>query len=87
MNAKKSYIPRSGCRGNRSDIYNRCNAKSRHSGSDSPEEDRMTRLSAILDLPRDLRPLNILPFGYPETRATPKERIPGKCHTADSEYP
>lgn len=39
-----------------------------------PEEDRMTRLSAILDLPPDLRPLNILSFCYPEAPATPKEK-------------
>ena len=44
-----------------------------------PEEDRMTRLSAILDLPPHLRPLNILSFGYPEAPVTPKEKWdPGK---------
>lgn len=44
-----------------------------------PEEDRMARLSAILNLPPNLRPLNILSFGYPETTVAPKQKWnPGK---------
>lgn len=39
-----------------------------------PEEDRMSRLSAILNLPTDLLPLNILSFGYPVTHVTPKQK-------------
>lgn len=39
-----------------------------------PEEDRMSRLSAILNLPPNLRPLNILSFGYPETTVAPKQK-------------
>lgn len=39
-----------------------------------PEEDRMSRLSTILDLPPNLRPLNILSFGYPETTVAPKQK-------------
>lgn len=39
-----------------------------------PEEDRMAKLSAILNLPSNLRPLNILSFGYPETAASPKNK-------------
>lgn len=44
-----------------------------------PEEDRMSRLSAILNLPTNLRPINILSFGYPETPVAPKQKWdPGK---------
>jgi len=39
-----------------------------------PEEDRMSRLSEILNLPDNLRPLNILSFGYPETSVVPKQK-------------
>lgn len=39
-----------------------------------PEEDRMTRLSSILNLPANLRPLNILAFGYPAVPAVPKNK-------------
>lgn len=39
-----------------------------------PEEDRMSRLSAILNLPPDLQPLNILSFGYPNTTVAPKQK-------------
>ncbi len=39
-----------------------------------PEEDRMAKLSAILNLPSDLRPLNILAFGYPATTVAPKNK-------------
>lgn len=39
-----------------------------------PEEDRMSRLSGILNLPSNLRPLNILSFGYPEATAAPKDK-------------
>lgn len=44
-----------------------------------PEADRMARLSAILNLPATLRPLNVLSFGYPETSVVPKQKWdPGK---------
>lgn len=44
-----------------------------------PEEDRMARLSEILNLPSNLRPLNILSFGYPESAVAPKPKWdPGK---------
>lgn len=39
-----------------------------------PEEDRMSRLSEILDLPPRLRPVNILSFGYPEAPVAPKQK-------------
>lgn len=39
-----------------------------------PEEDRMSRLSEILGLPHNLRPLDILPFGYPEVPVVPKDK-------------
>lgn len=37
-------------------------------------EDRMKKLSAILNLPSNLRPLNILAFGYQETAVAPKDK-------------
>lgn len=44
-----------------------------------PEEDRMKKLSSILNLPPDLRPLNVLSFGYPATAVAPKQKWdPGK---------
>lgn len=39
-----------------------------------PEEDRMSSLSSILNLPPDLRPLNILSFGYPAVSVAPKQK-------------
>lgn len=39
-----------------------------------PEEDRMARLSEILGLPSNLRPLNILSFGYPAAPVAPKDK-------------
>lgn len=39
-----------------------------------PEEDRMARLSEILNLPSNLRPLNILSFGYPAASVAPKDK-------------
>lgn len=39
-----------------------------------PEEDRMARLSEILGLPSNLRPLNILSFGYPADPVAPKDK-------------
>lgn len=39
-----------------------------------PEEDRMSRLSEILNLPPNLRPLNILSFGYPAAAVAPKDK-------------
>lgn len=39
-----------------------------------PEEDRMARLSAILNLPSNLRPLNVISFGFPESTVAPKDK-------------
>lgn len=39
-----------------------------------PEKDRMAKLSSILNLPPNLRPLNILSFGYPESAVAPKDK-------------
>lgn len=39
-----------------------------------PEEDRMARLSEILNLPSNIRPLNILSFGYPAASVAPKDK-------------
>lgn len=39
-----------------------------------PEEDRMEKLSAILNLPPNLHPLNILSFGYPVSSVAPKDK-------------
>lgn len=39
-----------------------------------PEEDRERRLSSILALPTNLRPLNILSFGYPAVSVSPKDK-------------
>lgn len=39
-----------------------------------PEEDRIATLSGILNLPSNLRPINILSFGYPVAEAVPKNK-------------
>lgn len=39
-----------------------------------PEEDRMEKLSVILNLPPNLHPLNILSFGYPVSSVAPKDK-------------
>ena len=38
------------------------------------EEDRMARLLAILNLPSNLRPLNVISFGFPESTVAPKDK-------------
>lgn len=47
-----------------------------------PMEDREKTLSAILSLPGNLTPLNILSFGYPAAASTPKD----KWHPSNIRY-
>lgn len=39
-----------------------------------PEEERMQKLSEILNLPANLRPLNVISFGYPAAPVAPKDK-------------
>lgn len=46
-----------------------------------PLKDREQRLRAILNLPANLTPLNVMAFGYPEQPVTPKDKwVPAKIH-------
>lgn len=40
-----------------------------------PSKERTERLSAFLNLPESVIPLNIIPIGYPEKRVEPKEKF------------
>lgn len=46
-----------------------------------PEKDREKEMTEILNLPSNLIPLNILAFGYPQTKPVPKKKWdPAKIH-------
>lgn len=41
----------------------------------APLEDRIQAVKQILDLPENLEPFNIIPFGYPKSKRKPKDRF------------
>lgn len=41
----------------------------------APPEERIQAVKQVLSLPENLEPFNIIPFGYPKTKRTPKDRF------------
>lgn len=44
-----------------------------------PDEDRVEHVSTLLNLPSHVIPLNIIPIGYPEGEALPRDKYNPEC--------
>lgn len=46
-----------------------------------PREERVIHVKKVLDIPRTIIPLNVIPLGYPAGQESPKDKhIPAKIH-------